>query len=290
MTGGPFDRIVFGTARLAGGAYARPSRRLIESCLKHGITQFDTAPSYGMGAAEGLLGEVTASAPGVEIATKLGSLRPSYPALRGWAKLGYRLSGLHRADDGAIGPTRRYSGPLPGMDHSTDACRRSFERSLKLLRRERIELLFLHEAEPGDVPPETVSLIKHWHSQGLIDAAGAAHQGPAGALPAGWVAQIAPDPAAFSRANFNAAPQRFHSIRTVAQFAAQADPGLAQRLASAVNQIGDGDPNGLAPLALLAALKPNAQLIYATTAQDRLEAFIRTWRSLDLAAIAEAQQ
>lgn len=290
MTGGPLDRIVFGTARLAGGAYARSSRRLIETCLKHGITRFDTAPSYGMGAAEGLLGEVTAGVAGVEIATKLGSIRPTYPAVRGWAKLGYRLSGLRKDEVAGGGPIRRYSGPLSGMDHAADACRRSFERSLKLLQRERIGLLFLHEAEPGDVPPETVALVRRWHSKGLIEAAGAAHQGPVGALPAGWVAQIAPDMADFSRANSDPSPVRFHSIRAATRAATQADPGLAQRLASVADRIGEGDPHGLAPLALLAASNPQARLIYATTAQDRLEAFVQAWRSLDLAAIAGAGQ
>jgi Aldo/keto reductase family len=288
MTGGPFDRIVFGTARLASGAYARSSRRLIETCLKHGITRFDTAPSYGMGAAEGLLGEVTAGVPGVEIATKLGSLRPSHPALRGWAKLGYRLSGLCNDDGGGEGPIRRHTGPPSGMEHSVDACRRSFERSVTLLRRERIELLFLHEAEPGEVPPETVALIEQLRANERIGAAGVAHQGPIGVLPVGWTAQVAPDLADFSQTRPSSAPLRFHSIRTVAKAAARADFGFAQRLARVADRIGDGDPHGLAPLALLAAQQPQAKLVYATTAHDRLEVFVQTWRSLDLGAIADA--
>lgn len=288
MTGGPLDRIVFGTARLAGGAYVRPSRRLIETCVKAGITRFDTAPSYGMGAAEGLLGDVTAGVSGIEIATKLGSLRPSHPALRGWAKLGFRLSGLRQETAGGGGPIRRYNGPLPGMDHSADSCRRSFERSLDLLRRDRIELLFLHEAEPDAVPPETVALIDQLRADGRIGSLGAAHQGPVNSLPAGWAAQIAPDLADFSRTSPGQAPLRFHSIRNVAKAAAQAVPGLVQRLTRVADQIGEGDPHGIAPLALLASLNPQAKMIYATTAQDRLEAFIRTWRSLDLGAIAKA--
>lgn len=289
MTASPLDRIVFGTARLAGGAYARPSARLLEICLRAGVTRFDTAPSYGMGASEALLGTVTAGVPGVEIATKLGSQRPSYPALRGWAKRAYRLSGLRQPPPPpTYADFRRHTSPGPAMDHSPEACLRSFERSLTLLRRDRIDLLFLHEAGPADVPTATLDLIRQWQAAGRIGGAGAAHQGPAEALPAGWTAQIAPDLADFAAPQRALGPLRFHSIRTFANAAAGADHAVADRLARVSALIGRGDPQGLAPFALLAALHPEARLLYATSDADRLSAFLSAWQTIALPDIAKA--
>lgn len=289
MSSAPLDRIVFGTARLAGGAYARASARLLETCLRAGITRFDTAPSYGMGASEALLGAVTAGDRSVEIATKLGSQRPSHPALRGWAKRLYRLSGLRQPPaPPAYADFRRHTGPGPAMDHRPEACARSFERSLALLRRDRIDLLFLHEAAPEEVPAATLEQIGQWQAEGRIGGGGAAHQGPVATLPSGWTAQIAPDLADFAPTAPAPFPVRFHSVRTFARAAAGADPALAERLERVAARIGGGDPQGLAPFALLAALQPQARLLYATSDADRLTAFLAAWQDIALPDIAKA--
>ena len=50
------DRLGFGCGRLRAGLEERNSRRLIEAALERGIRYFDTAPSYGDGASERVLG------------------------------------------------------------------------------------------------------------------------------------------------------------------------------------------------------------------------------------------
>src|SRR4051794_650140 len=69
-------RVGFGCARLFGGGEYKASSRLIEAALQAGIRHFDTAPSYGSGLSENVLGAVLAGVKGVTIATKIGVSRP----------------------------------------------------------------------------------------------------------------------------------------------------------------------------------------------------------------------
>jgi aryl-alcohol dehydrogenase-like predicted oxidoreductase len=66
------SRVGFGCARIYGRSELRTSARLIETALACGIRHFDTAPSYGDGQSEEVLGQVLANIPDVTIATKIG--------------------------------------------------------------------------------------------------------------------------------------------------------------------------------------------------------------------------
>lgn len=140
------ERLIFGTGRLAGGAYASRSKALIAACQAAGIVRFDTAPSYGMGAAEELLGSAVGA--GSIIHTKVGSSRPAWSSLRGWAK--YLRNSVHNratVERVNIAPLR-FQEPDHAMDFSPAAIVRSLNRSRRLLRRDRLDLVLLHEAEP----------------------------------------------------------------------------------------------------------------------------------------------
>jgi aryl-alcohol dehydrogenase-like predicted oxidoreductase len=105
-----------------GGAwfYGRPEEelkpvsygvRVVERALEWGVNYFDTAPLYGRGRSEEVLG----------VALK-GVKEPHYLA----TKVGY------------------YPEPF---DYTRDAVWRGFEASLKRLKRDRVDLLQIHEAE-----------------------------------------------------------------------------------------------------------------------------------------------
>jgi aryl-alcohol dehydrogenase-like predicted oxidoreductase len=152
--------IGLGTAAL-GASYGAPgfhraapptavAIKTIERALEAGITLIDTAPAYG--AAESIVGEACADVDCV-IATKL-----AIPA-GGWSR-------LSRA---AI----------------ADHVRRSAETSLAALRRPRIDLLQVHNADAqliasGEVPAALMRL----RSEGLITACGATVYGEQNALAA----------------------------------------------------------------------------------------------------------
>jgi aryl-alcohol dehydrogenase-like predicted oxidoreductase len=51
------SKIGFGCGRIYAGSEIRSSARLIEAALTAGIRHFDTAPMYGLGQSEDVLGE-----------------------------------------------------------------------------------------------------------------------------------------------------------------------------------------------------------------------------------------
>ena len=99
-----------------------------------GLRHFDTAPHYGFGLSEKRLGAALAELdPGQTaiVSTKVGRRLDSVPP-------GTDLSAMRQA----------FVSPEPVesvFDYSHDAVMRSFEASLKRLRRERIDILYCHD-------------------------------------------------------------------------------------------------------------------------------------------------
>ena len=120
----------FGGAPL-GGLYARvdpaEASAAVEQALDAGIAYFDTAPFYGFGRSERLIGDRLRGR-GYVLSTKAGRLlRP----------------GAHPAPE-----TLGWPDPLPFhpvYDYSYDGIMRSFEDSLQRLGLDRIDMLFAHD-------------------------------------------------------------------------------------------------------------------------------------------------
>ena len=132
-------RFVFGTAGLfnvKGGPTERA--RVLEAAADGGLTHFDTAPLYGFGAAERDLGAAFARRPDVSITTKVGLFAP------GGEDQGDRTAWLRKAA-GKVLP--QLSNAI--SDLSLARARTSVEGSLRRLRRDRIDILMLHEPDAG---------------------------------------------------------------------------------------------------------------------------------------------
>lgn len=106
----------------------------VKSALDSGIRYFDTAPHYGFGLSESRLGAALAHNPVAEpviISTKVGRLLVPSSS---------NASVRHGFAD---------APPLePRFDYSYDGVMRSFESSLKRLRRKRIDILLAHDLGP----------------------------------------------------------------------------------------------------------------------------------------------
>lgn len=101
----------------------------VEEALRRGIRYFDTAPYYGYGLSERRLGDALASTPAdILISTKVGRLIVPTAA------------GAAAPDDGFA-----VSGCRAVFDYSRDGVLRSFESSLKRLRRGWVDILLLHD-------------------------------------------------------------------------------------------------------------------------------------------------
>ncbi|WP_332742465.1 aldo/keto reductase [Hydrogenophaga sp.] len=166
------QRLGFGCGRLKGGVEKAQALRLVHAALDLGIRHFDTAPPYGLGASESVLGEALKGRPEpVTVFTKAGLARPASPGLMQTARaiikpLAHRIPGLRHA-------------VLKGMAHRASAANfnpdfiaRSFETSLRLLQREQVDGLLLHEAQAHDTLAPLKPLFERYVAQGRLGAYG----------------------------------------------------------------------------------------------------------------------
>lgn len=142
----------FGCAPIGGSVGAEVARRALATALDEGITHFDLARSYGYGDAESFVGHYLKSRRHeVVLATKFGIvatpqarlLRPIKPLVR-WAKQmrARRSSYSCPAVTGVVALGDRFHKRLP---LTANNMRASLESSLRALRTDRVEYLFIHE-------------------------------------------------------------------------------------------------------------------------------------------------
>lgn len=128
----PLSRLAFGGAPV-GNLYAEvdevAARRTILHAWTGGIRHFDTAPYYGFGLSETRIGDALAGVPrdSYTLSTKVGRVIEDVAGRRG------------EADGFAV------DGRAARFDYSRDGVRRALEASLRRLRTDRIDILFLHD-------------------------------------------------------------------------------------------------------------------------------------------------
>ncbi|WP_341913746.1 aldo/keto reductase [Ferrovibrio terrae] len=127
------------------------SRRALAAAFDHGITLYDTAPLYGLGHSEALIGQVfSGRRDRIVIATKVG-----------------------------------YSDFSRRADFTPAAIRQSVEDSLQRLRTDYIDILQLHDASPEYLRqhPETLSALDDLRREGKLRLVGASVKLPADGVP-----------------------------------------------------------------------------------------------------------
>lgn len=153
-----------------GGLYAPLSdadaHETLAAAWEHGIRYFDTAPLYGIGHSERRMGEFLRRRPRGEytLSTKVGRLLvPQDPAGR-------------NDPDFAVPATHRRV-----WDFSRDGVRRSVEESLARMGLDRVDVLYLHDAED-----HFAAALRHGYpalaelrDEGLVGAIGAGMHDPA---------------------------------------------------------------------------------------------------------------
>jgi hypothetical protein len=144
-------RLGFGGSQLMGGITRRQSLALLETAFDAGIRHFDTAPSYGYGHAENVLGEALRSRrEQVTISTKFGILPPRNPNLWGLAGR-IALPVVKRLPAVKSRLSRAARGLATRPAFSAAALRASIDTSLAALRTDYIDILLLHEAVVADL-------------------------------------------------------------------------------------------------------------------------------------------
>ncbi|HEV7319714.1 MAG TPA: aldo/keto reductase [Ensifer sp.] len=139
-----------------GGTDERESIAAIQASLDAGVTLIDTAPAYGLGRSEEIVGKaLVGRRDKAVIATKCGLV---------W----HTDKGRHFFDqDGK--PVHRYLG--------RDAIRHEVEQSLKRLGTDYIDLYITHWQDPTTPIEETVAALEELRQAGKIRAIGASNVG-----------------------------------------------------------------------------------------------------------------
>jgi len=177
------SRVGLGCASLVGRESFRAAARLVETALDLGVRYFDTAPLYGMGTAEEVLGAVVGSDPNVVIATKIGIGRPPYSPLKAAVRR-YTKPILDRSR-----PLKAFARSLfvrstrggtaapvePALhDFSAATVHRALEESLRLLKRSKADVYMTHDPSAGDLTPATAEVFQTLVAAGAIGCFGAA--------------------------------------------------------------------------------------------------------------------
>jgi D-threo-aldose 1-dehydrogenase len=165
--------------------------RLLETAFEVGIRHFDTAPLYGMGLAEEVLGRFARRRRSeITLTTKFGLVPPAIPApLRPvvpLARILHRRLGWGRASLSRAlawrrgGPPPVATAPLPAPPPSASppggwprpydpaALRASLETSLRKLGTDHVDLLLLHECQPSQLTEEGLALMEALVAEGKI--------------------------------------------------------------------------------------------------------------------------
>jgi aryl-alcohol dehydrogenase-like predicted oxidoreductase len=194
------SRVGFGCAGLMREPSRHRRQELLAGAHDRGITHFDVARMYGLGAAEGELGrflrgrrdELTVATKfGIEPARSVGRLAPLQGPARALLARFPHLRAHIKRGGGKLDAPHRY-------DVAT--ARRSLERSLRELRTDYVDILFLH----GPSAIDTIDLqalcafLEDVRRRGLVRAWGLAGErtdclGLAASLPGGTLVQTRED-------------------------------------------------------------------------------------------------
>ncbi len=163
QTGLAVTKLGLGTAALPGlytAVNEDEAVATVQAALRAGLNFIDTAPMYGHGKSEEILGLALSGIPrdSYVLSTKVGRVlvpeEPSRLADSQWKNLSpYRWE----------------------FDFSRDAVRRSFDESLRRMKVDRIDILFIHDPDAHWEPAirEAYPVIHELRSQGVVKAIGA---------------------------------------------------------------------------------------------------------------------
>jgi D-threo-aldose 1-dehydrogenase len=168
-TAGPrpaFGPIGYGAANL-GNLYRELSDDLawdiLDTAWESGVRYYDTAPHYGLGLSERRLGDFLRTKPRDEfvLSTKVGRLlRPNPEGV------------------GTLDEANAFMVPAAlkrVWDLSADGVRRSLDESLERLGLDRVDVLYLHDPERGDLRQgvdEALPALAGLRDEGVVDAVG----------------------------------------------------------------------------------------------------------------------
>ncbi len=162
------DRLGFGSAGLTSMRSYGQVKRLLDLAFEAGITHFDTAPLYGQGYSERIMGAfIKGKRDKITIATKFGLGQA--PDLKIPFRIALPLNYYKKKWSGnTFVPGRGAEGLLDYRSISLEQVRASLENSLRSLRCGYIDYYFLHEGIPSFLDDKTLAFLLEQKKKGVI--------------------------------------------------------------------------------------------------------------------------
>ena len=167
--------IGFGCSGLSSMPTQQSALSLLQTAYNNGIRHFDTAPIYGSGYSEKILGKfLKGKREQVTISTKFGLMPSTARNIPIWLalplnKIKGKLTASHSAKDNTYTPER-----LSYRRIDYNEIRTSFENSLKNLQTDHIDFYLLHEALPNFLTDEAMNYVQNLKSSGFVKKIGIA--------------------------------------------------------------------------------------------------------------------
>jgi D-threo-aldose 1-dehydrogenase len=174
----PTSRLGYGTTSLMAVQSSEERLALLECAYDSGIRHFDTAPYYGYGEAERVMGEfLRGKRDQVTVTTKFGIQPPALVRNRFVNQMARKILGLVPSLRAILSKKAQSLSQIGAF--SAQAARTSMEQSLKSLGTDRIDLFLLHEPTLQDAgSTEILDFLKGEVRRGTILAYGCGGEFP----------------------------------------------------------------------------------------------------------------
>jgi diketogulonate reductase-like aldo/keto reductase len=171
---GDRSNLGFGCVSLTQHAFLRDAQNILAKAYDEGITHFDTAPVYGNGFSEKILGNfIKKKRSSVTITTKCGLGNFNQPTIH--LKIALPLNAIkNKLRKITVNVEPAQSTLLPFRSIDINYVRQHLEKSLKNLQTEFIDYYLLHEAMPSFLTPDTLDFLNEQKQKGIIGKLGIA--------------------------------------------------------------------------------------------------------------------
>jgi len=164
----------FGCVSLTQHSFLKSAQNILSLAFDNGIDHFDTAPVYGNGYSEKILGRfIKNKRARVTVTTKCGLGNVHQPSIN--VNVALLLNAMkNRMRKQQISPEIKQPTPLEHRRINVDYIETSLQKSLKNLRTDYIDYYFLHEALPAFLTNEAMLFLQKQQEKGIIRQLGVA--------------------------------------------------------------------------------------------------------------------
>ena len=164
----------FGCVSLTQHTFLRDAQNILEKAFDEGITHFDTAPVYGNGFSEKILGSfIKNKRSRVTITTKCGLGNFNQPTIN--LKIALLLNAIKNKLRNKTANAENFQPTLlPFRSIDINYVKHHLKKSLQNLQTEFIDYYLLHEAVPAFLTPDASDFLNEQKQKGIIGEVGVA--------------------------------------------------------------------------------------------------------------------